>query len=220
MCIWSIIAKCCTLRKEFAHQLCCLRPLPGVTDRTRMRKGGRKRRMRGRKPGQHLRVFPCWSAPPTQAARSTQLSNRLLCFPPANVSVNHSPQQKGMIFVYKCAPFGAVQHAFIHPVHVMHDKLWNNNWKSGNNWLLLWVAQDNFLFTKWKRFSFKHSETACKTDDRPISRHAIKHRPQTVKWHKSHLIWERLLCSPPSASCISMEKSITDYLSCGRTTFS
>lgn len=123
MCIWSIIAKCCSLRKEFGHQLCYLRPLPGVTDRTRMRKGGRERRMRGRKPGQHLRVFPCWSAPPTQAARRTQLSNRLLCFPPADVSVNHSPQQKGMIFVYKCAPFGAVQLAFIHLVHVMHDKL-------------------------------------------------------------------------------------------------
>ncbi len=55
--------------------------------------------MRGRKPGQQSRVFPCWPAPPTHASQCTQPSNRLLCIPSADVRVNHSPQQKQMIFV-------------------------------------------------------------------------------------------------------------------------
>jgi len=65
-------------------------------------------------------------------------------------------------------------------------------------------------------------QNKCKTNDRPISRRAIKCRPQTAKQRESHLIWERLLCAPPSASfCFAFQwkKSITDYLSSGRTSF-
>lgn len=126
-CIWSIIAKCCSLRKEFAHQLCCLRPLPGVTDRTRVRKGGREDGWGGGNPASICGSSPAGLLHLHKLLGTHNFQTDLLCFPPADASVNHSPQQKGMIFLYKCAPFGAVQHAFIH--HVMHDKLWNNNWK-------------------------------------------------------------------------------------------
>lgn len=169
--------------------------------------------MRGRKPGQRLRVFPCWPAPPTLAAQSAQPSNRLLCIPPADGSVNHSPQQKEMIFVYKSAAFGAVQHAVIHLVHVMHDKLWNNKRKSRNKRLLLREAQAHFLFTKW---SFKHSERARKANDRPISRLANCTAAQVTP----HVRTAAVLASLSFFfSCISIEKSIMDYLGCGRTTF-
>lgn len=123
MCIWSErkIAKCWPLWKEFPHQLCCLRLLPGVTDRTRMRKGGGERRTdegeetRTAFAGLPLLVCSTYAS----CSKHTTFKQTALHSTPADVSVNHSPQQKGMLFVYKCAPFGALQRAFIHFVQPM-----------------------------------------------------------------------------------------------------